>query len=196
MDNNFLYNENELLRRIAEGDTRSFEEIVIRYKNKLHAFVLNMTRSVEATEEIVQDSFLQVWITREGLPEVENFGNYLFILCRNRCLNALRKQLSDRRRQHALEQGLLRAPDPEPAFSFELLIAEVQRAVNQLPPQQKRAWELSRRQGKNYGEIALEMALSKETVRKHVQLANISIIAFLKARKDLLLWIAWLIYEN
>jgi len=46
------------------------------------------------------------------------------------------------------------------------------KAIAQLPPQQKKAFELSRIKGKKHEEIARLMNISKETVKKHVMEAS------------------------
>jgi RNA polymerase sigma-70 factor (ECF subfamily) len=188
--------ERQLLSRLANGDEVAFREIVKRYKHKLDAFVLQMTRSTVMTEEIVQDSFLQVWLTREGLGNIDSFPKFLFILCRNKAINAFRKTLREREKQRELHQSITYANTDIIPYEEDVLIDLVQEAVNQLTPQQKKAWEMSRREGRKHAQIADAMQISQETVKKHIQYANASIIAYLKARKDFLLWISWFIYNR
>ncbi len=58
---------------------------------------------------------------------------------------------------------------------FRLIVEET---VSQLPPQQQKVYRLSRDEKLKYEEIAVQMGISKETVKKHMKLA----LAFLKQR--------------
>lgn len=196
MVNNTSYSDKELLLRIAEGDEAAFRGIVMRYKNKLTAFVLNMTRSSEIAEEVVQDSFVQVWIIREGLGKVDDFSKFLFILCRNQAINAFRKSLRDREKQRQLEVEYVPEIKKELPYDEVVFANLLDKALSNLTPKQKMAWDMSRRSGMKHAEIAEKMLISKETVKKHIQYANASIIEFLKEKKDYLLWLSWIIYNR
>lgn len=66
-------------------------------------------------------------------------------------------------------------------------ISLIDKAVNQLPPQQQRAWRLSRQEGRKYEEIATEMNISRETVKSYIQLVNTAIVKYVKPRIHLIL---------
>jgi RNA polymerase sigma-70 factor (ECF subfamily) len=56
----------------------------------------------------------------------------------------------------------------------------VKNAVDRLPPQQKKVWMLARLEGKKYAEIAEEMQISRETVKKYLQIASSSIVEYIR----------------
>ncbi|MEP7258367.1 MAG: RNA polymerase subunit sigma-70, partial [Flavitalea sp.] len=70
MERHGLYNEKMLLLQIAEGDETAFRQVLYHYSRLLAPYVLGFTKSKEKTEEIVQDVFLQLWISRGILPEI------------------------------------------------------------------------------------------------------------------------------
>lgn len=190
MQSNNLHKEQELLNRVAGGDAVAFRELVSLYASLLGTHILRFTKSKEQTEEIVQDIFLQVWISRETLAHIRNFRNYLFVISRNHALNAVRVMVRDEQRLKkwqqdnqdewttaaAQEEG--KAPPP---------MSLIEEAINQLPPQQQKAWLLSRKQGLKHREIAVEMGISQETVKKYIQYANASLLQYLEPRIGLML---------
>lgn len=63
----------------------------------------------------------------------------------------------------------------------------IDKAISQLPPQQKKVFILSRYQRRKYIEIAAELNLSKETVKSYLQIATSSIRKFVNTHGPFLL---------
>lgn len=172
--------EKKLLRQVADGNEQAFRTLVFRYSDILAAFVFRLTRNRETTEELVQDVFLKIWMSREVLAEIEQFRAYLFIVSRNYTLNALRK-LARERMQHQTYATHQRDTLQEDANDVSFAPGLIDQAIEQLPIQQRRAWLLSRKQGFTHQQIATQMTLSKETVKKYIMYANQSLIRYIKA---------------
>lgn len=56
-----LATEIELLRRVGQGDRRSFEELYDRFSGVLFSIAYRMLKSQEAAEDVLQDVFIQIW---------------------------------------------------------------------------------------------------------------------------------------
>lgn len=130
-----LQDEAVLLKEIAEGSQKAFSRLFYGYQQQLGAFVQMVTGLPEMAEEVVQDVFVQIWQKRSSLPEIEHFSSWLFIVTKNKTLNALRnQQLRQKKWQQyeldiksGLHQDLGHDEDQE---YYDLL----QEAVEQLPP--------------------------------------------------------------
>jgi len=186
-------NENEILLRIAQGDEQAFRVLFDRYSRRLALHVFHLTDSAEIAEEVVQDSFLKIWMGREALVHVRDFSAYLFVISRNQALNALRSIARERRRRQdwALthqEGNAIGDPDSLQGHYFTL----IDEAVRQLPPQQQKVYLLNRHDRLSYREIAAEMDLSPETVKKYLQLAIGSISDHVRKNLDTWLFLATL----
>ena len=160
------------------------------YHNQLASYVLLLTESRELSEEIIQDVFLKIWNGREKLHEIESFTSYLFILTRNYTLNALRKKVAEREKNAtyqkviSLEQNIVSLDDQEEPDFYNL----IDKAVVQLPPQQKKVFAL-RMQGLKNPEIATEMQISPASVKKYQQWALKSVIHYVRVFTGTLLFI-------
>lgn len=180
------HTEKSLLQQVSTGNESAFREIFYRYADRLGAYVFRITRSREYTEEIVQDVFLKIWMSREVLAEVENFDVYLYVVSRNQALNALRKIILEREKRKEWEKTAVPVIDItygiDTASDEDDLTGLIDQAINQLPDQQKRVWVLSRQQRLTHREIARELALSQETVKKYIMYANQSLARFIKSR--------------
>jgi RNA polymerase sigma-70 factor (family 1) len=164
-----LTNENELLARIAEGDGRAFGIIFHHYRRKIYSFAFHLSGDAAQADELVQETFLKVWLHRDKIPHILRFDNWLFTIARNQVFDMLKKLAREAgfRRQIA---GLL---DPEAnPVEDRLLTREnelrLQQALDQLPPRQRQIFTLSRHQGMKHEEIADHLSISRHTVKTHL----------------------------
>jgi len=183
-------NESELLERIARGEELAFSELFYAYYKQIGEFVQLLTHSEEATVEIVQDVFAKIWVDRASLPTIRRFDSYLFVLTRNHTLNHLRKLAAERRRENEYLRHVETdsdAQENEREGYFEL----VDRAVQLLPPQQQKVFAL-RRNGVKNPEIAQQMQLSIESVKRYQHLALKFIVNFVKGHALIVIMYSYL----
>lgn len=171
-----LYNEAEILKEVEEGKEAAFSMLIDHYSDQLGRFIFQITQRKEVAEEIVQDIFLKIWISRESLAEVRNFRNWLFVLAKNHALNALRSVVKERMIQEQVKlENLQTMQSNDIPTETDHQLSLVDAAIAGLPPQQRKAFLLSRRYGLKHKEIATSMHLSQETVKKYIQYAVQSI---------------------
>jgi DNA-directed RNA polymerase specialized sigma24 family protein len=67
--------DEELIRRVAEGDDRALSELYDRYSRPVYATGISMLGDASLAEELVQDAFMSVWraagtalLCRRGAP--------------------------------------------------------------------------------------------------------------------------------
>jgi len=163
-----LYSEQDLLQPASEGDERSFALIYKRYYPQLRPFILKYADSALEAEEIIQETFIRVWLSREKLTEIENLHAWIFKIASNEYLSALRKKLKDRERMGALIRN--NRPGGAEASPFDLVnIEEIRQAVKEavasLPAQRRRIYQMSRDEGLKIAEIAERLSISPQTVK-------------------------------
>lgn len=178
-------NELELIKQISNGDKRAFTILFDAYYKSLGQYIYKLTESLEVTEEIVQDVFIKVWLKREELVHIQSFSNYIFILSRNHTLNHLRKQARYDVHFRKLEKEAEReAGNEEEADTYEEFRLLIDEAIEALPAQQKKIYQLCKFERLKYEEVAAQLNLSLETVRKHMYLANKAIKTHVKRHID------------
>jgi RNA polymerase sigma-70 factor (ECF subfamily) len=159
--------EKILLSKVAEGDEHAFAELFKNYYNLLGTFIMRLTESAPLTQEIVQDVFVKIWVNRSVLADVECFKAYLIVVARNHAFNSLKQIAREKSRQKEWVDSVLRlaanAPDEADTIHTNDLI---EKAIDLLPPQQKKVYLLSRRDGMRQDEIAKQLDISLETVKK------------------------------
>ncbi len=164
-----LGREVELFIMVSKGNQKAFSEVYDHFEPRLFAFVCKMARSKVAAEEIVQELFIKLWISRKKLAEVKNPRAYVFTMAANLTFNYLKKVA----REFALaERVRKKSPTFSNATEEVIHFLESQKllmeAVEQMPTQRKAVYLMSREGGLTKEEIAKKMNLSPNTVRNHL----------------------------
>jgi len=81
----------ELLARYSAGDEGAFREIVTRYKNSLYAFLKQFLNRQDLVEDVFQETFMQLFTSRESFDENRPLRPWLFTIAANKAKDALRK---------------------------------------------------------------------------------------------------------
>ena len=81
----------ELLARYAAGEEAAFREIVNRYKDGLYTFLKRFVNRRDLVEDVFQETFLQVFISRDSFDTTRPLRPWLFTIAANKARDALRK---------------------------------------------------------------------------------------------------------
>jgi RNA polymerase sigma-70 factor (family 1) len=182
------HSEQELLRLIAKGDEVAFATLFNNYRNKIYSIAYELTESTIISEEIVQDTFLKIWLKRETLEDITHFKAYLFTITRNYVFSALK---SIARKQNLELKVVQNIPVYHSDTENNLVQKEydeiLKRAVDSLPPKQRQVYVLMKENGYKRHEVAAKLQLSEETVKTHLAQAMRAIRAYCLAHIDTLL---------
>ena len=138
------YTDDELVDAFKQGNSKAFEELVLRYKNSLYQYILAMTRDAGAAEDLFQETFISFFKHADKYQARGKFKAWLFLAARNRTLNFFR----DRDKLFSLNQtddegcDLLSAlpdssPTPAEALSGRETEEQIRRAALALPVRQR-----------------------------------------------------------
>lgn len=179
MENDYLYNEKDILTRVAASDERAFAALVEYYTPVIYSHVLSYIKNAFRAEEITQDIFLQVWKHRNELPGIDNFRGYIYVITRNRVISAFRQKIFtwEESEKDELETSM---PDPQAAAEFREVSQMLQHAIDRLPPRRKEVFIMSRFEGLSYEKIALHFGISKSAVNQHIVEALVFLRTFLR----------------
>ena len=160
--------EQDLLKRIADGDEAAFRELYDRSWNRLYSFAISWLKSGILAEDVVQDIFLKLWIRRAELNAIKNADNYLFILCRNAVLNLMEKNAVRQKGGEEIASSLESPLLPDAALQLKEMKTTINQLVEKLPTQQRLIYKMSREEGLTHDEIAQRLGILKETVKNHM----------------------------
>ena len=179
------YNEREILMEVAAGDPSAFTRLFRKYSKLLYSFLYEHIDSPELADDLVQDIFTKIWLTREALTEVRSFHSYLYTIARNHVFNHIKKLIRERERQKIWADSNADSFGMEEKNLWENRLDIIEQAVGNLPAQQQKVWVMSRHKKMKYQQIADELQLSVETVKKYLGYAKESIVKYVTTHGDL-----------
>ena len=193
-----LHIEQELLLKIAEGDAKSFRALYNLCSPKVYGFALRIVKSTDLAEEVVQEVFIKLWLNRELLAGVDNFGAYLRIISRNHTLTLLKRIATEQKAVSKIAiAGLNHAVDDEIAYKERTAL--LHQALQSLPPQQRLVYNLYHVDGLNKDEVAHQLNISPLTVKAHLQQAVGKVRSFMRARMyhvDLIILVSTIFFQK
>jgi RNA polymerase sigma-70 factor (family 1) len=162
------------LRKSFESDPLKGCELL--YNHYFKVLCTHATRYVcsrEVASDIVNDVFFTFWEKSVYNNITTSYRAYLFIAVKNRCLKVLDKEF--RRKNVNLDLNELNLstelPSPDEIIQFNELSIVINNVIQNLSPQCRKAFLLSRYEGKKYPEIAVELGITVKTVEAHVSKA-------------------------
>lgn len=172
-------NDTELFRRISAGDELAFRQYFDLHKVEVFKVIIRLTKSQAITEEIIQEIFIGLWISREHLSKVDDPAAYLYRIVLNKTAAYLKKEINQERIIRAASRQYKPPGNSTTEHSVEAkeCLQWIEKALDQLPPQQKIVYKLSKQQGLSNDEIAGQLHISPHTVRSHLAKA----IGFIRA---------------
>jgi RNA polymerase sigma-70 factor (ECF subfamily) len=81
-----------LIERIKHDDYRAFETLVHKYESRIYNHCLKFLNSQEDAEDVLQETFLQVYRSLDSFRGESAFSTWLFKIATNGCLMKIRKK--------------------------------------------------------------------------------------------------------
>ncbi|MCD0488184.1 RNA polymerase sigma-70 factor [Pedobacter sp. MC2016-14] len=161
-----------LLLRCRNRDQIAFKAVYNHYHRKVYQYAYSYLKNKEQSEEILQDTFLNIWANIEKLNEKLPFEPYLFTICHREVLDAFRKMAT----ANKLKANLVKTnTEIDNHTENEILLSDLRRfsetAIAKLPKQQQAVFQLSKLEDLSYEEIAQRLNISKNTVKNHLIVA-------------------------
>jgi RNA polymerase sigma-70 factor (ECF subfamily) len=166
--------EADLVRMAQRGDMAAFQELVVRYRDKIYARAYSMMRHEEEALDLSQDAWVKGWQRLAQFQGDSSFITWMTRIVINLCLDQLRKQKRQRAESiEAMEENdgggierRLPVVQPNPTLGLERaeLRERIDRALAQLSHEHRTVLVLHEFEELEYKEIAKRMKCSIGTV--------------------------------
>ncbi|REJ64766.1 MAG: RNA polymerase subunit sigma-70 [Planctomycetota bacterium] len=164
--------------RVRDDDAVAFEQLVVRYQNRIINLMSHLTGRSDLSEDLSQEVFLRVYRARKQYKPGAKFTTWLFTIAGNVASNA-RRSMARRREVNLegrasgplgaspLEQMVLAASGQMPARQLDKTEMRqiVQVALEVLNERQRMAVLLSKFEGMCYEDIAQVMETSPKAIK-------------------------------
>jgi RNA polymerase sigma-70 factor (ECF subfamily) len=175
----------ELIQAINSGQTDKFQELVKRYEQKLYNFSLRMCRDHRDAEDMIQETFLNVFRYLNGFRYETKFKNWMYKIAASTCIKKRRKSKFAPEKELSLEEfspgNQTEVPDHVPEWALmpleKLLNQELSNAINKeilsLPKKYRLVIVLRDIEGFSTAETAQILGLSTANVKVRLHRARL-----------------------
>lgn len=177
--------DRDALDRLREGEPEALGELMSGYWEPLLAYVTSILGSADASEDVVQETFVNLWKSRTRLAAEGSPRALLYQIARNVALKRVRHRAVRSRKEPQLRQFLerrVRTPMDEALATERRDVLE--EAIAALPERRREAFMLVRFEGFSLREAADVMGLSPQTVANHAVLAMKQLRSLLARYQD------------
>lgn len=167
-----------LMLEVRDGSAVAFEELVVRYQERLITILSHLVNDRDLAEDLAQEVFLRVYRARESYEPGARFSTWVFRIAHNLALNAIRNRSrrpevkinapfgasSEIRPLEAMAQaasGQMPVRMANKAEAREM----VREAIQSLGERQRMAVLLNKFEGMGYAEIAEAMEMTSQAVK-------------------------------
>src|SRR5262245_18592298 len=168
--------------RVAEGDERSFSELVRRYQGRVINLVSRVLNDRECSDDLAQEVFVRVFVHRRNYRRGSKFSTWLFTIAANLAKNEIRRRVRKRNwfsldaLQEVLNDSAIQLADPtegqELTLQREQLQEAIGRAIATVPEKYRVALVLRDVEGFAYEEIGQMLRVPGGTVRSRINRAR------------------------
>ena len=171
MDSREQLIEQMLILRCQMGDKDALAGLIERYQRPLRYFVSRLLDDAQASEDILQDTWLTVIGRISGLKKPEAFSIWLYRIARNKVYYQLRRK----KIWSELNENIA-APNPneEDVVSLED-VAEIHRCLGKLRSEHKEVLMLRFLEHMSYQQISQVVNCNVGTVRSRIYYAKLAL---------------------
>ena len=174
--------DDELVRLSQASDTRAFDELVTRYRDRVFRLSFKILRNEDDAAEALQDAFLSAYRGIKNFKAESTFSTWLYRVATNASLMKYRKRRDD---HVSLEQSQSHQSDPEPIAIpdwsrqplEELLDSETRQVMedglSRLPEELRLVFVLRDEDGHSNAEVAEMLNISVAAVKSRLHRARI-----------------------
>ena len=159
------------LARMLLRTRTGFEQIVLRYRQRVYGYAYHMLGDADEAADVTQDVFLKLWSSRDKMEEKRVLAWLLFVT-RNACIDQLRHRRTVRavvdRNEHALDVAMATDERPDAALEGSDLRSRLQEALHELSEPYRSIVILREIQDLSYAEISGALNLPLTTVKVYL----------------------------
>ena len=162
--------EEKFCKSLKSGNLEAYNKLFETHYLLLFNYAYKLSNDRDISQDIVQESFIKLWIYRKNIKPHLSIGNYLLKICFNEFLIHDRKW---KRENSFLYRGHIET-------AYEIIVSTDQKpskienlveAINELSPRCKEALTLSKFDNMKHKDVAKKMGISIKTVENHISKA-------------------------
>lgn len=166
MDSN--YNKDKLITELRNGSEIAFKWLFDSFHLKIYTVAKKMGMTDEEAEDVIQDSFLQLWKQKDSIREDLSVNGLLYIIAKRVVLKKIEERkyyCIDHDIENYTNKGINTTQDDISFLETNKCVNDI---VDKLPEQQRIVFSMNFNGGLSAEEIAGTLGISKRTVENHI----------------------------
>ncbi len=168
--------DKEVIKAVTSGDREVFAQLVERYQKGLVTYIFHMIHHYEEALELSQEVFIKVFNGLDKFDGQYKFSTWLYKIASNHTIDYIRRQKMTMTSIEECEDDPNRAPlplesgtlNPHEAYTNEVLLKRVQKAMDALPASYRELILLRHFNFRSYEEMAKITGLPVGTVKNRI----------------------------
>ncbi|MBM3474011.1 MAG: RNA polymerase sigma factor [Armatimonadetes bacterium] len=170
--------DEELMELVAEGDEMAFQELAVRARPGVKAFLSRLGCGVAEGDDLAQEALIRLWLHRGSYVAGKPLRPYLLTIAKNAYLSHCERRATRAEtvplsaEPSDLDRLLLRAgwqvEGPEAEVMGRYREYRLARAVADLPTGERLVFVLKHHEGMRYADIAAMLGIAEGTVKSRM----------------------------
>src|SRR4030042_1740590 len=180
----------DLISSFKRGDKSAFEEIVLRYQNRIYNLCIYMLGNIHEAEDVAQDTFIKAYQNLNKFKPDSSLHTWLYRIAVNTCIDYKRKPFfeslfkSSKEGDEFVADHPSYSPSPERLYESEQIGKAIHLALGRLSEKLRTVIVLKEIEGLSYGEIAEVLGVSIGTVKSRISRAREELKELLKKFRE------------
>ena len=167
-----IADDKTLVERSLAGDDMAFEYLFNRYGEAMRRLFLQRSTSAEDTEDLLQETFIKVYINLHRYSAEYTFGQWVYTIARNTHIDFERRRQEDLSIDEKFAAPAASTPSPEENMIRQQQRRQIEHYINCLPDHYRRLFTMRFLEDYSYDEIAEKLHLPMGTVKTQIHRAR------------------------
>lgn len=152
----------------------NIHEVIRNYESRLQGFIRKRVRTIEDADDILQDVYFQLADADRLMKPIDQMAAWLFTVARNKITDLYRKKRTESLPEYNEDDDVFgpelselmfdEGNNPETEYLKSLVWTELDKALEELPEEQRLVFELTEMKGLSFKKISEQTGVSVNTL--------------------------------
>lgn len=171
----FALEINNIIKKSIDGDPQAIKQLYDAYANEMYSSSLRITNDKQASEDIIQESFLKSIDKLPALEKRENYQGWYRRIVINKSLAYIKKRITFEN----LKDDNMVEDEGDQNWYNEIPMSSIKTAIQELPSRSRTIFSLFAIEDYKHSEIAEELGITKSTSKTQYRYAKKLLRAYL-----------------
>ncbi len=182
--------DEELIRGFKKGDISAFDQLVLKYQDKVFNLCRHMLGDAHDADDAAQDIFIKAYRNLNHFKPDASFYTWLYRIAVNTCLDYRKRPFfgsifkSSPQAEESFQEPASEAPSPDNLYEAKQLSLALRRSLAKLSPKLRAVIILKEVEGLSYEEIAEVLDVSTGTVKSRISRAREELRGLMKKVRE------------